>query len=199
MLKNIIQEFEQRMEYSCVEWIAEFTQHLDFARLEKEVKSESTRLCAEMLQTLLQDLLKEETFLAVLKTYAGKHGQRFKEYREISVGLSNGQWVKINSPYFCRVRKHHKRKKRGPNGSGAHHGLTVLGFVGHVSPGLLADALQTSLLCPSYEVARTKNGDASIFGVNYLNLYHENGSVPFIQKFSTKTGTLLLIIEPLPS
>jgi len=33
--------------------------------------------------------------------------------------------------------------------------LAVLGFVGHVSPGLLSDALQTALLCPSYEVART--------------------------------------------
>ena len=154
MLKNIIEEFEQRMECRCLELVAEFTQHLDFAGLEKAVSLECAKLCADMLQALLQDLLKDETFLAMLKTYAGKHGQRFKEYREVSVDLSNGQWVKINSPYFCKVRKHHKRKKRGPNGSGAHHGLAVLGFVGNVSPGLLADALQTSLLCPSYEVAR---------------------------------------------
>ena len=155
MLENIIQEFEQRMECRCRELVAEFTHHLNFARLEKAVSCECIKLCAEMLQTLLQGLLNDEIFLAMLKVYAGKRGQRFKEYRAISVGLSNGQWIKVSSPYFCKRRKHHKRKKRGPNGSGAHHGLAVLGFIGKASPGLLADALQTSLLCPSYDVART--------------------------------------------
>ena len=155
MQENIIQEFQRRMECRCFELIAEFTHQLDFAGLEKAVTYECAWLCAEMLQTLLQDLLNDAMFLAMLKTYAGWKGQRFKEYREITVCLSNGQQIWISSPYFCKVRKHHKRKKRGPNGSGAHHGLAVPGFIGNVSPGLLADALQTSLLCPSYEVART--------------------------------------------
>jgi hypothetical protein len=155
MQENIIQEFQRRMECRCFELIAEFTQQLDFAGLEKAVTHECAKLCAELLQVLLQDLLNDAMFLAMLKIYAGKKGQRFKEYREITIILSNGQQIKINSPYFCKAHKHHKRKKRGPNGSGAHHGLTVLGFIGNVSPGLLADALQTSLLCPSYEVART--------------------------------------------
>lgn len=151
MQGNIIQEFQRRMECRCFELIAEFTQQLDFARLEKAVTHECAKLCADMLQALLQDLLNDAAFLAMLKIHAGKKGQRFKEYREITVGLSNGQWIKTSSPYFCKARKHHKRKKHGPNGSGAHHGLAVLGFIGQVSPGLLADALQTSLLCPSYE------------------------------------------------
>jgi hypothetical protein len=35
MLENIIQEFERRMECRCFELIAEFTQGLNFAKLEK--------------------------------------------------------------------------------------------------------------------------------------------------------------------
>jgi hypothetical protein len=175
------------MECRCFELIAEFTQRLNFAKLEKALIQECAKLCAEMLQALLQDLLNDTVFLALLKIYAGKKGQRFKEYREITVSLSNGQRITISSPYFCKARKHHKRKKRGPNGSGAHHGLAVLGFIGQVSPGLLADALQTSLRVHSNNMTQKNNSTqnqrvktfkgcaGTIFkNCNHLNLHQIN-------------------------
>ena len=104
---------------------------------------------------LLTEFLGNAVFLSHLRVYAGKAGLRFKEYLRITVTLSNGRRIEINSPYFVKAKPHSRRKKRGPNGTDAHCGLNVLGFFGQVSPGLLSDALQTALLCPSYEVART--------------------------------------------
>ena len=48
---------------------------------------------------MLQALLLEEMFLSLLKIHAGRAGMRFKEYRRITVTLSNGHRVEINSPY----------------------------------------------------------------------------------------------------
>jgi putative ubiquitin-RnfH superfamily antitoxin RatB of RatAB toxin-antitoxin module len=155
MLIDIIEDFARRMESRVAELTAEFTRILDFAGLEAALNEECAKLNAELQQAMLQALLLEEMFLSLLKIHAGRLGMRFKEYRRITVTLSNGQRVEISSPYFIKAKPHSRRRKRGPNGTGAHSGLEILGFVGRVSPGLLSDALQMSLLCPSYEVACT--------------------------------------------
>lgn len=80
---------------------------------------------------------------------------RFKERRTITVTLSNGHRIKVSSPYFVKAQPHHKRSKRGPNGTSAHLGLDILGLIGYASPGRLADVLQMALLCTSYDVAGT--------------------------------------------
>ena len=156
MLDDIIQDFARRLESRALEITSEFTQTLDFAGLEAALNEECAKLNAALQQAMLQALLLDEIFLELLKRYAGRCGKRFKEYRRITVTLSNGQRIEVDSPYFIKARASKKRrKKRGPNGSGEHTGLKVLGFIGRVSPGLLSDAVQPALLCPSYEVAST--------------------------------------------
>ena len=157
MLNDIIEDFARRMESRVLEITAEFTQTLDFAGLEAALNEECAKLNAALQQALLEALLLDAIFLEMLKQYAGQRGMRFKEYRRITVTLSNGQRIEVDSPYFIKVRasKKRRKKKRGPNGTGEHTGLKVLGFIGRVSPGLLSDAVQTALLCPSYEVAST--------------------------------------------
>jgi hypothetical protein len=123
--------------------------------MEKAITEELAKLSAQLQQAMLNTLLLAGVFLSKLKIYAGTCGLRFKEYRYITVTLSNGQQIQVKSPYFMKAKPHSRRKKRGPNGSGSHVGLKVLGFIGQISPDLLADALQTALLCPSYEVAST--------------------------------------------
>jgi hypothetical protein len=85
--------------------------------------------------------------MELLKRYAGRRRMRFKEYRRITVMLSNGQRIEVNSPYFIKRASKNRRKKRGPNGTGR--------IYRSCQPGLLRDALQTALLCPSYAVAST--------------------------------------------
>lgn len=155
MLTGIIEDFARRMESLTGELIAKFTETLDFAGLEEALNKECASLNAELQQAVLQALLLEKMFLSLLKIHAGRLGMRFKEYRRITVTLSNGHRVEIDSPYFIKAKPHGRRRKRGPNGTGAHSGLEITGFIGRVSPGLLSDALQMSLLCPSYEVACT--------------------------------------------
>ncbi len=49
-----------------------------------------------------------------------------KKYRRITVTLSNGRRVEINSPYFIKAKSHGRRRKREPNGTSAHSGLEIL-------------------------------------------------------------------------
>jgi hypothetical protein len=155
MLDTIIQDFAEHIKIRCSEIMADFTTQLDFTGVEKAIAEELAKLSAQLQQAILNALLLAGVFLSKLKIYAGTCGQRFKEYRYITVSLSNGKQIKVKSPYFVKAKPHSRRKKRGPNGTGSHVGLKVLGFIGQTSPGLLADALQTALLCPSYEVAST--------------------------------------------
>jgi len=155
MLNDIVQEFTQRMESRMLEIVAEFTQQLNFADLEAALNAELAKLNANFQQAVLQKLLLNYAFINMLKKYAGTLGMRLKEYRCITLTLSNGQQIKIDSPYFIKAKPHKWRKKRGPNGSGRHMALEILGFIGRVSPGLLLEAVQTALLCPSYDVAST--------------------------------------------
>jgi len=157
MLGNIIQEFARRMETRALKISDEFAQQFDFSILEKALNDECAKLNSALQKSMLQALLLDKTFISLLKTYCGRKAMRFKEYRRITVILSNGQRIEINSPYFVRARAHNRRgrKKQGPNGTGLHIGLKVLGFIGRASPCMLSDALQTALLCPSYEVAST--------------------------------------------
>ena len=155
MLNEIIQDFKRRMEIRILEISAEFAQHLDFACLETAIEEECARFSADLQRAILEALLLEETFLEWLKIYAGRRGMRLKERRTITVTLSNGYRIKVRSPYFIKAKPHSRRRKRGPNGTGAHIGLEILGFIGYASPGLLSDVLQMALLCPSYDVACT--------------------------------------------
>ncbi|MDY6992594.1 MAG: hypothetical protein SVR94_08330 [Pseudomonadota bacterium] len=123
MLINIIQEFAQRMEGRLLEMRSKLTQQNDFAVIESELNQECAQLNAALQQAMLQELLREEVFLSMLKTYAGRCGMRLKAYRRLMLTLSNGQRIAIDSPYFIKAKRQERRQKRRPNGSGAHIGL----------------------------------------------------------------------------
>ncbi|MDY6991073.1 MAG: hypothetical protein SVR94_00485 [Pseudomonadota bacterium] len=117
---NIIQEFAWRMEHRRLEMSSKLTQQIDFATIESELNQECVPLNAALQQAMLQALLREEHFLSVLKTYAGRRGMRLKAYRSLMLTLSNGQRIAIDSPYFIKAKRQERRQKRRSNGSGAH-------------------------------------------------------------------------------
>src|SRR5664279_5903928 len=104
------------MKTRVLEITAEFEKNLDFGALEKAITQELAILGAALQKALLTALLENAIFLSHLRVYAGKAGLRFKEYRRITVTLSNGQRIAINSPYFVKAKPHSRRKNRGPNG-----------------------------------------------------------------------------------
>lgn len=158
LFQGIIQDFARRLEMQCGELAAEFENTLDFGAVEQAVADTCAHLSATILQTMLNNIFVNAIFIANLKAYAATRGMRFKEYREITVCLGSGQRVRIMSPYFIKTspkRKGSKRYRKQQKKSDIHIGLSICGFIGHHSPELLSEAVQTALLCPSFEVACT--------------------------------------------
>lgn len=100
-------------------------------------------------------VLSEEQTLKGLKEVGGRKALKYKEYREVRVRIGNGESIRVVSPYFVKTAAKRGRKKRGPNGSGSHVGLEVLGFVGRCSLTLVSNVVQAALLCPSCEIAES--------------------------------------------
>ena len=69
------------------------------------------------------------------------------------VSLPGGVRCTIKSPYFLKTGRKKGKKKKGPNGRGAHLGLEVLGFVKNVAPPLALKAIAYALVCPSFAFA----------------------------------------------
>ncbi len=155
MFDSIIENFSGHLGQRLSEIFEAFQKNLDAEFLENALNEELANFNAELQLPMLESVLTNPDFLAKAKVYAGTCGLRFKEYRYITVTLGNGKKIRIKSPYFVKAKPHHRRKKRGPNGTGAHIGLKILGFIGEVNPNLLTQALQAALLAPSYEVAST--------------------------------------------
>ena len=123
---------------------------LDFAALEEAVTASLNRVVAGVLAPLLSD----EAFLRSLKGLGGRLGMRFKDYREVSVRLGNGELIRVRTAYFVKALPKGGRRRRGPNGRGAYLGLEVLGFLSRCSRGLLSAVAEAALLCPSLAVAQ---------------------------------------------
>ena len=153
MLEKMVQDFARHLEAKLDEWANQLRQEWDVAQLEGALIEEVDKLCARLLQPLLNEQLGDAEWLAALKRLGGRLGLRFKEYRWITVRLCHGQCVRVRTPYFVKARPKRGRKKRGPNGRGTHLGLDVLGFMGRCSARLVSEVVELALLCPSLEVA----------------------------------------------
>ena len=129
---------------------------LDFASLEVAVREALKPLEVSLLKPLLQKVLDSKELLSQMKKLGGSLGMRFKGHRQIEVRLSNGEAIPVSSPYFSKAKakvSQGKRMQRRERGS--HLGLSGLGFIGRCSAVLVSEVVQTAVLCPSFEVART--------------------------------------------
>jgi len=131
----------------------ELEETLDFAAYERGLNEVMTAISGLIVSIQLSELYARMEFLEQLKVLGAAKGMRFKEYREVTLTLSNGQKIQVSTPYFLKARPKRGRKKRGPNGRGTYLGLDVLGFLGRGSPNLVSDVVQMAVLCPSFEVA----------------------------------------------
>lgn len=134
----------------------------DFATFEQELMTLMNQFSAIIIAAELTELLTSPEYLAQLKQLGARRGMRLKEYRTVAVYLASGQRIKIPTPYFVKAKPKRGRKKRGPNGRGAHLGLDVLGFIGRGSSYLVSEVVKMAVLCPSLEVAKTMLGDRGV-------------------------------------
>ena len=112
MLEKMVQDFARHLEVKLGEWANRLRQESDAAQLEGALIEEVDKLCARLLEHLLNEQLGDVDWLADLKRLGGRLGLRFKEYRWITVRLCHGQCVRLRTPYFVKARAKRGRKKR---------------------------------------------------------------------------------------
>jgi len=154
MLTVILQGFSDEGQAQIEELQEELKVTLDIAKYEQGLKEILDRLAAKLTQTAIDELLAGGEMLAKLRQLGGKLALRYKEYRKVTVRLAHGQSISVRAPYFVRAQSKRGRKKRGPNGSGCHLGLEVLGFIEKYSPGLISEVVKLAILSPSFDVAQ---------------------------------------------
>jgi hypothetical protein len=156
MVEAILQDFGREVKEKIEELMNELRENLDFAAIEQVLTEMSNELLASLLEKMLDGLLSEKKVLKRLKKLGGRLAMRFKEYRWVTIRLGNGRTIRVRAPYFIKTppKDKRRRKKRGPNGSGASLGLDVLGFIGRCSPRFVSEVVKMAVLAPSFEVAK---------------------------------------------
>lgn len=155
MVEAILQDFVEKIEKKISEMKEELRKKLDFSKIEQALSKIANELVASLLQDMLSNLLKGREFLDELKQLGAKLAMRFKEYRKVTLYLANAETIRINVPYFIKASPKKGRKKRGPNGRGSFLGLEVLGFIERCSSNFVSEVVQSAILCPSYEIAKS--------------------------------------------
>jgi hypothetical protein len=155
MFESTVAQFSDRINDFLIDAILKLAQNLDFGEIEIELRNLLKEIGETLLQLILADVIESKDFLMILKLYGGWKSYRFKEYRQISITLYDGQKIEVNSPFFLKTTAKRGRKKRGPNNRGCHLGLELFGIYEKMSPLFASRVCRQALLCPSFEVARS--------------------------------------------
>lgn len=155
MITNLFLQAVTRFVKERIETLTqEMAETLDFASFEQELDGLMREVCTVISAIKLTELLASPELLEKLKQLGARKGTRFKEYRTVTVYFATGRTVPISTPYFIKTKSKRGRKKRGPNGRGAHLGLDVLGLIGRGSPVFVSEVVKMAVLCPSFEITR---------------------------------------------
>ena len=155
MITNLFLQAVARFVKAQIETLTqEMETTLNFGTFEQELNELMHQVCTVISVIKLTELLASAEFLEKLKQLGARKGMRFKEYRTVTVYFASGKTVLIPTPYFIKAKSKRGRKKRGPNGRGAHLGLEVLGLIGRSSPVLVSEVVKMAVLCPSFEIAK---------------------------------------------
>jgi hypothetical protein len=155
MITNLFLQAVARFVKARIETLTqEMETTLNFATFEQELTELMHQVCTVISAIKLAELLASVEFLEKLKQLGSRKGMRFKEYRIVTVYLGGGKTARIPTPYFIKAKPKRGRKKRGPNGRGAHLGLAVLGLIGRSSSVLVSEVVKMAVLCPSFEIAK---------------------------------------------
>lgn len=135
--------------------VTEFKSSYDANRLIDDARTALVDAIEKMIITVIQQVLYDPSFLAILKGLGQESALRFNGYRPTSIRLLSGQSLSIASPYFIKASKKSRRKtNKRKTKTGVHLGLAYLGFIGRCSGALTSAAVQAALLSPSFEIAQ---------------------------------------------
>lgn len=130
--------------------VSDFNDHTDVNRLIKSLNRQLAEFVETLITAVIQQLFDSQEFLTELKAIAAKKAFRFHGYREVRVRVLTGNPICLRVPYFVKASPKNRRR-RNFNGQLA---LQWLGFIDRVSLHLASVAVQSALLCPSFQIAR---------------------------------------------
>ena len=135
--------------------LSDFQTQADVNRLLRDVRETVIEFIEKLIASVIQQLLNNKELLARLKTLAATWAYVFKGYKPTSIRLLSGQPIPIDSPYFAKAatKSRGRKSKKRQAKSGCHLGLSYLGFIDRCSGVLISSAVQTALLCPSFQIA----------------------------------------------
>lgn len=137
-------------------FLSNFKEHLDINQLLEELRTAMIFWIEQWVVSAVQNQLRSPDFLTALKMTAAKSGHRFHGFKPTGIRLLSGNSISIDSPYFIKAeskRRRGRKSKKRTAGTGCHFGLAYLGFLSRSSTLLLSSAVQSALLCPSFEIA----------------------------------------------
>jgi len=126
----------------------EFNNHTDVNRLIKSLNRQLAAFIETLIATVVQKLFDSQEFLTELKAIAAKKASRFHDYRDVGVRILTGKPITLRVPYFVKASPKNRRRRHGQLA------LQWLGFIDRVSMHLASMAVQSALLCPSFQIAK---------------------------------------------
>jgi hypothetical protein len=136
--------------------LSKFTEHPDINQLLEDLRTATIFWIEQLVVSSVQHQFRNPDFMASLKMIAAKSGFRYHGLKPTSIRLLSGNSISIDSPYFIKAeskKRHGRKSKKRTAGTGCHFGLAYLGFLSRSSTLLLSSAVQSALLCPSFEIA----------------------------------------------
>ena len=161
-------------------FLSDFTEHLDINRLLGNIRSAMTLWIEQWVAAAVEQQFASRDFLTTLKQIAAKSGLRFHGFKPTGIRLLSGNSISIHSPYFAKVeskRRCGRKRRKRTTGTGSHMGLSHLGFLSRSSTLIVSSAVQSALLCPSFDVAERT-----------LRSYGIQLNVKTIQRFCMELG-----------
>jgi hypothetical protein len=134
-----------------------FKDHLDINQLLGDIRAAVISSIEQMVVSAVEQQFRSQDFLTTLKMTAAKSGLRFHGFKPTSIRLLSGNSISIDSPYFAKAkskRRLGRKSKKRTAETGCHVGLAYLGFLSRSSNLLVSSAVQSALLCPSFEIAQ---------------------------------------------
>lgn len=150
------------MDWCVEELLSDFSIHADVNRLLQELRAIVFEHLEQRIVSVIEAQLSNQVFLNRLKAVAAGRGMRLKGYRPTSIRLLSGKALPVKSPYFVPVASKQRRGKKRQARTGRHLGLMYMGFIDRCSGLLASSAVQTALLCPSFEIAQDTLGSFGI-------------------------------------
>jgi hypothetical protein len=149
----------------------EFKKDFNYNKFENNLSKEMDHFLSSIIQSEIESLMHDKTFLSTLYVLAGKKCLKFEGFRMVCTTILNGHNILVSTPYFYRRGKTDKSKQgRGTgNNIDCHLGLSLIGMVSRFSGNLASEVCKMALLCPSNEMAIRLLNDRGI-GINNKTL-----------------------------